>query len=236
MPHYSETAMTKYYITRLYDFLRRLARHNDREWFAAHKAEFDELRAMWMQDLDRLIAMMTAWEPELAGQSAKTSAYRFYRDTRFSQDKSPYKLYLSAAITPWGRKTDMAGYYLHIGLPGVLTPSGMYGGIWMPETPILKKLRHAIVDNIEEWEEIVNAPALVAAAPGWCGDALKTIPKGWERDHPQAEFLRLKEYGKFIPGDEAFFSSPSWVERAAEAFHLFKPMIDFLNYSITEEL
>lgn len=228
--------MSKYYVSRIYDFLRQLARHNDREWFAAHKEEFDELRSMWLADLDRLIDLMTVWEPGLSGQTAKTCAYRIYRDTRFSQDKSPYKLYFSAAISCYGRKAEMAAWYLHMGLPGVLTPSGMYGGLWMPPAPMLKKVRHAIVDNIEEFEEIINNPSLEAAAPGWIGESLKTIPKGWDRDHPQAELLRLKEYGRFIPGDEVFFSSPSWVERAAEAFHLFKPLIDFLNYSIEEDI
>ena len=71
--------------------------------------------------------------------------------------------------------------------------------------------------------------------PGWCGSTLKTVPKGYDRNHPQAHLLRLKDYGKFHHCDEAFFSDPSWPERAAEKFGILKPLVDFLNYSIDEE-
>ena len=71
--------------------------------------------------------------------------------------------------------------------------------------------------------------------PGWCGDTLKTVPKGYDRNHPLAHLLRHKDYGKFHPADEAFFTDPDWPLRAAELFHLLKPFIDFLDYSIHEE-
>ena len=225
---------TATYIPRLYDFLRRLGANNNRQWFADNKEEYIELRGRWMEDLDRLIGAMTAYEPRLAGQSARTSAYRIYRDTRFSPDKTPYKTYFSAAISPYGKSAEMAGYYFNIGYPAD-HGQGLYGGIWCPSAPVLKKLRRAIVDNIEEFREIISEPRLARLAPGWCGEALKTIPKGWDRNHPDADLLRLKEYGKFIPAGEDFFSSPDATAHMAEHFRLFKPLIDFINYSIEEE-
>ena len=81
---------------------------------------------------------------------------------------------------------------------------------------------------------IVGNPHLAAAFPGWCGERLKTVPKGWDKDHPHAELLRLKEYGKYMPCDAGWFSDPDWPLRAADAFHLLKPLVDFLNYSILE--
>ena len=65
--------------------------------------------------------------------------------------------------------------------------------------------------------------------------SLKTIPKGYDRNHPQAHLLRLKDYGKFHPCNEAFFSDPSWPEHASELFSILKPLVDFLNYSVEEE-
>ena len=88
----------KYYMTRVFDFLEQLSRNNDREWFKAHKPEFDELRALWLNDLDRLISLVAQWMPSVAMQSARQAAYRIYRDTRFSPDKTPYKTYFSAEI------------------------------------------------------------------------------------------------------------------------------------------
>ncbi len=218
--------------SRIFDFFAELADNNNRPWFADHKAEFDTLRALWLADLGRLIDAMTSWLPGLEGQTAASCAFRIYRDTRFSPDKTPLKTYFSAAISPFGRKTRYAGYYIQLGLDDAST--GLYGGVWCPEAPVLAKLRHAIVDNIEEFTEIITAPALERYYPGWVGDRLKTIPKGWERNHPQAELLRLKEYGKFHHCSREFFADPQWPLKASELFRELQPLVDFLNYSIDE--
>ena len=222
-----------YYMRSLYRFLEELSHNNNRPWFADHKAEYEELRGQWLADIDRMLAAMTVWEPALAGQTARSCAYRFYRDIRFSSDKSPFKLFFSAAISPWGRKTYRAGYYIQTGIRGI-GDNGLYAGIWCPEASLLKKLRHAIVDNIEEFEGIITDPALVESFPEWAGDTLKTIPKGWDKNHPCAELLRRKDYGRFRPCSPEFFMDPEWPLKSAELFRDIKPMVDFLNYSIDE--
>lgn len=227
--------MSKYYMTRLFAFLRQLSANNNREWFKDHKAEYDELRSHWIADLDRLISLMCSYEPGMKTQSGKECTYRIYRDTRFSPDKTPYKLHFAALLSPFGRKTTLASDYLHVGMKSCMADCGFYGGLWMPEQPVLKKVRKAIIDNIEEFEDILHAPELVTSGATLVGDRLKTVPKGYDRNHPQAELLRMKEYGLYIPADEKLFSSPEWVDKAAETFRLFKPLNDFLNYSITEE-
>jgi TIGR02453 family protein len=227
--------MTQYmadYIPELYDFFERLDRNNNRPWFHAHKAQYDALRDAWLADVDRMIGAMTEWEPRLAGQTARGCAYRIYRDTRFSVDKTPLKLNFSAAISPWGKSAMRAGYYIETGIRP--DGAGLYGGLYCPDSALLKKLRHAIVDNIEEFTEIITAPQLEEYFPGWIGDSLKTVPKGWPKDHPNADLLRLKDYGKVYYCDKEFFCNPDWPERAAELFHLLKPFNDFLNYSIDE--
>ena len=220
------------YIPSLFRFLREIDANNNRPWFHANKERYNELRALWLADLDRLIRFMAEWAPELAGQTAASSAFRIYRDTRFSLDKSPLKTYFSAAISPYGRKTTRACYYLHIGLDN---QSGLYGGIWCPDSAMLRKLRHAIVDNIEEFSDIISDPQFAATFPEWYGERLKTIPKGWDRNHPQADLLRLKEYGRFCQCPEAFFTEGDWVEKTADRFRLLRPLICFLDYSINEE-
>lgn len=223
-----------YYVYRLYDFLEQLARNNNREWFKAHKPEFDELRALWLDDIDRLIAHMTAWEPSMATQTAKTCAYRIYRDTRFSEDKTPYKTYMSAIFSGAGRHAHRACYYLQMDIRP--EESGLYGGLWCPDAAMLRKLRRAIVDNSEEFEGIINVPELSRLYPGWIGSSLKTVPKGYEKDHPLAHLLRLKDYGKAHLCDRRFFTDPAWPERSAELFRALKPLNDFLNYSLDEDV
>lgn len=219
------------YMKELYDFLGEVAVNNNREWFVDQKKRYEELRHLWLTDIDRMISEMCQWEPALAGTNAKLAAYRFYRDTRFSPDKSPFKTYFSAAMGPRGKKSGYACYYIET---GIRNDNGLYGGVWCPDVPVLKKLRHAIVDNIEEFEEILGEPAMSRLYPGWIGQQLKTIPKGWEKDHPQAEYLRLKDYGKAHFLDKDFFLDSDWPSKASEMFRVLKPFIDFLNYSIDE--
>lgn len=214
----------------LFDFLTRLAENNDRTWFAAHRAEYDTLRAEWLGNIQRIINALAIDDPSLRGIQAADCAYRIYRDTRFSHDKSPYKTYFSALISPTGRHCDRACYYVHIGQ----AECAIYGGVWCPEAPVLKKLRRAIVDNIEEFREITEAPEVLALYPGWYGRKLKTAPKGYDRDHPDIELLRLTEYGKEHRLDRKFFDSPDWPEKTAAMLQVLKPMNDFLNYSIDE--
>lgn len=222
-----------YYIQELYDFFDQLSENNNRQWFADHRDTYERLRSLWLADIDRMIAAMSQWDPRLASQTARSSAYRIYRDTRFSNDKTPYKTHFSASVSPWGRKSMHAGYYIETGIARTYD-QGLYGGIWCLESPMLKKMRHAIVDNIEEWEEIVTAPEMEREFPGWCSSAIKTIPKGWDRNHPQAKYLRMTNYGKFRPCSRDFFLDPDWPERAAALFRLLQPFVDFINYSLDE--
>ncbi|MBD5254659.1 MAG: DUF2461 domain-containing protein [Barnesiella sp.] len=222
-----------YYIKSLYNFLDSLSANNNREWFEQHRSEYETLRALWLEDIDRLISNMSQWDPDLASQTARSSAYRIYRDTRFSKDKTPYKTFFSASIARGGRKSPYAGFYIEIG-NAQFYDQGLYGGLWCPSAELLRKMRHAIVDNIEEWEEIVNEPRLIDQFPGWCVNRLKTIPKGWDRNHPQREYLRMTNYGKFHPCTRQFYLDPAWPERSAELFHILDPLIRFLNYTIDE--
>ncbi len=214
----------------LFDFLTRLAENNDRAWFAANRAEFDALRAQWIDSVQRIINALAVDDPSLRGVRASDCVYRIYRDTRFSHDKSPFKTYFSALISPTGRHCDRACYYVHVGVE----ECAVYGGVWSPEAPVLKKLRRAIVDNIEEFREITETPEIKALYPGWYGRKLKTAPKGYDRDHPDIDLLRLTEYGKCHELDRAFFDAPDWPEKVASMLRILKPMNDFLNYSIDE--
>lgn len=221
--------MNKNYIK----LLHQLDHNNNRPWFQEHKPLFDEMRAEWMADIDRLIAACSAWDPRLAMYSAKECVYRIYRDTRFSPDKTPYKTHLSASFSQYGRKVHCAGFYVQAGIEPDQT--GLFAGMWCPDSTQLRKLRHAIVDNIEEFTEIITQPDFVREFPEWCGDTLKTIPKGWPKDHPDAELLRLLHYGREHMVAAEYFCEPDWPERCAATLATSRPLVDFINYSLFEE-
>lgn len=216
----------------LFDFLGQLQRNNNRIWFAENRPLYDELRGKWLDDLQRIIDILAATDPRYSRMTPKTAAFRIYRDIRFSNDKSPFKTYFSAAFSPYGRQVHAAGYYLHLSAD---CDAGLYGGIWAPEAPVLKKLRTAIVDNIEEFEQIISDPRMLAVYPDWAGEELKTVPKGYDRNHPLAHLLRRKDYGRFHACGREFFLDPSWPEKAVELFLLLRPLNEFIDYSIHEE-
>ncbi|MCM1067592.1 MAG: DUF2461 domain-containing protein [Muribaculaceae bacterium] len=214
----------------LYAFLDELAANNDRTWFAANKARYDLLRAWWIEQVQKLINEMARFDSSLVHVEAKDCLYRIYRDTRFSPDKTPYKTYFSALISPTGRQCERACYYFHQGVD----ESALYSGVWCPPAPMLKKLRKAIIDNVDEFRSIVETPEVEKHFPGWYGHQLKTAPKGYDRNHPDIDLLRLTEYGKGCQLPRSFFEKEGWQKKAASLYALLKPMNDFLNYSIDE--
>lgn len=214
----------------LIDFLSDLREHNNREWFQDHKSQYDTLRAQFVDDVERLIALLSQHDEQLRGLQVKDCIYRIYRDIRFSSDKTPYKTYFSAYMARGGRKSVRAGYYVHIE-PGNVALSG---GIWCPEPRLIKALRQAIFDNIDEWQSIVESPVFKQHYPQFVGETLKIVPRGFPREGEHTEWFKRKDYTVWGVQPDAFITEHNWVEQAAEKLLLIKPMNDFLNYTVDE--
>ncbi len=217
-------------MSELLGFLTELSRHNNREWFYENKSRYDVLRATFINDVERLVALLAARDPELQGLQAKDCIYRIYRDIRFSPDKTPYKTYFSAYMARGGKKSPRAGYYLHIE-PGNIAVSG---GIWCPEPRLIKALRHAIYDNLDEWRSIVEAPSFIKEYPLFVGETLKMVPRDFPREGDHVQWVKRKDYTVWGKQPDDFISHSHWVEQAAEKLLLIKPMNDFLNYTVDE--
>jgi uncharacterized protein (TIGR02453 family) len=212
-------------ILEILDFLRQLAVNNDRVWFKAHKPQYDVLRRSWEQDMERLIGLVADFDPQARGLTVKDSVYRIYRDIRFSHDKRPYKNYFSGVIGRGGRHTVQSCYYVHFGVEELM----LCGGIWWPEKPILDRLRGLIDAEPEEFLAIVNHPDITSRYH-WMSRILKTMPQGYPKDHPLADYIKMKEYLLMMKVDEHYFDCDDWVERVAADLQPLKPLNDFLNY------
>lgn len=212
-------------ISEILAFLRQLAVNNDRAWFKERKPRFDQLRGAWEQDMERLIAFIADFYPDVRGLAVKDSVYRIYRDIRFSHDKSPYKTYFSGVIGKGGRHTVQSGYYVHIGIDKMM----LCGGIWWPEKAILDQLRGLIDAEPEEFLAIVENPSITSRYE-WMSRSLKSVPKDYPKEHPMAKYLKMKEYLLAKCVDEDYFDCEDWVERVAADLQPLKPLHDFLNY------
>ena len=206
-------------------FLCQLALNNDRTWFKANKEKFDSLRKPWEQDMERLIGLMAEFDPMARGLTVKDSVFRIYRDIRFSPDKRPYKDYFSGVIGRGGRHAVQSCYYVHFGVQELM----LCGGIWWPEKAVLEQLRLLIDAEPDEFLSIINNPAITSRYQ-WASRSLKTMPKGFPKDHPLEHYIKMKEYILVMNLDEDYFDCEDWVERVAADLQPLKPLHDFLNY------
>ncbi|NJM41621.1 MAG: DUF2461 domain-containing protein [Anaerolineae bacterium] len=132
------------------NFLRQLAKNNNKAWFDAHRKDYDAAKVQFEALLEDLIMNFSPIE-DLFGMSPKDFTFRINRDVRFSTDKSPYKLSMSAALGQGGRKSRRLSYYLHL-QPGECF---LGGGIYMPEGDQLKLIRKQLADDAREFKKII---------------------------------------------------------------------------------
>ncbi len=173
-------------------FLTQLYNNNNRDWFTRNKMQYQAAFNDFNKFVDDLIPYLAQTDPLLTGIRAKDCVYRIYRDTRFSKDKTPYKNHLGANISPGGRKSRLAGFYLHIEPMGTSITGG---GIYMPDPEILKALRNEFYQVPEELLEIINDKEFSKYFKGLSNqDKLKTAPKGFPKDFEHIDLIKYKSY------------------------------------------
>jgi uncharacterized protein (TIGR02453 family) len=207
-------------------FLRALKRNNDREWFRARKDRYEaQLRAPMVALIDRLADDFRAFAPELVA-SPRTSLYRIYRDTRFSENKTPLKTHIAAVFPCRGlAKHQGAGLYLEVAPAWVWVGGGMYA----PDTSQLHAVREHIVANLRRLRAIVESPTFRRSVGPLDGERLQRVPRGFPKDHEAAEYLKFRQVlaGREFPA--TFASSPTFYRGVLNVFRHVAPLIRFLN-------
>ena len=235
---------------RILKYLKQLMANNNREWYQAHKAEYDAVRADFEAGIAKAIGRIAEFDPSIAHLSVKDCTYRFYRDTRFSNDKSPYKNHFGGYIAAHGKKALHGGYYLHLEPGHCMVACGNY---WLP-TNILTSCRNEIMGNTEEWLKCVEnkefqhyfgsqtassfkAPTDVSSwdqPQGFGLEKLKTCPSGFPRYWEHIEYLRMKDYCCWHQVPDDFYQGDKWLDEIERMFKSAKPMMDFINSVIDD--
>ena len=215
-------------------FLRDLQANNNREWFEANKERYKQVQGIWNEFCTQLIQEIGKWDADIAKLSLSQCTYRIYRDTRFSNDKSPYKTHFGVFLAPGGKKSMHAGYYFHIGTgEDGAYPHGhmLAAGNYCYDKETVKILREDISYGWEEFRDSV----LAVADPRFTiseMDALKKVPKGFDPDAPYADWMRQKAYCLAFNTNDAFILQPDLAQRVAEVFRTTKPFIDYVNRAV----
>jgi len=138
----------------IFNFLRKLKKNNNREWFAKNKPTFVEAKTAFEGVVEKLITEVSKFEPTLKTLTPKETVFRIYRDVRFSKDKTPYKAHFGVFLAPGGRKSIYSGYYIHV----EDNNSFMGGGVWCPQPDTLKAIRTDIYNFTDDFKKIINNP------------------------------------------------------------------------------
>lgn len=214
----------------IFDFLKDLAAHNDREWFQENRSRYEAAAAEFERITADMIGRIAKFEPGVSNMPAKNALFRIYRDTRFSTDKRPYKEWMGAYINPRGRKSMHGGYYLHLQPGGCMVA----GGCWWFEPKVLREVRESIVLRLPEFESIVEQPDFKKHFPQIGEYPLKTMPKGFPKDFPRPEYLRPRTYVVWENLPDRFFLQKGWEAKATKRFQLMQPFINFVNDTVDD--
>ncbi len=210
------------------DFLKELAANNSKEWMDANRSWYLQVKESLLEDAAKILSGLSANQPAFSSIRPKDCLFRQNRDIRFSANKLPYKTNMAAYFAVGGKKSTGPGYYLH------LEPGGSFlaGGIWMPDSDILKKIRQEIDYAGSELAGILQDPSFYDYFGEMEGEQLKTSPKGYSSEHPHIELLRYKSFIVSKKLTDADVARGHHIGLALEAFDAMRPFMGFLDKAI----
>ena len=207
----------------LFRFFKQLAKNNNREWFEQHKPEFKAFETEVKQFGEALKDKLNQHD-----SIDRFKVFRIYRDVRFSKDKTPYKTHFGLT---WHRTKPeyRGGYYLH------LKPDDIFlaCGFWDPAPADLKRIRQEIDQDGDEYRNLINAPAFKNTWGALQGNAVKTAPKGYAKDHPDIDLLRFKQHIFMIRYTEVEVAAADFMDRLDAALQAVRPFVDYMSVVLT---
>jgi uncharacterized protein (TIGR02453 family) len=206
-------------------FVRSLRGNNNREWFHAHRAEFQAARLRFEAYLEALIAGLARTE-SLGILTPKDCIFRMNRDLRFSKDKTPYKPYMSAYIASGGRKSRRLGYYVHLEAGN---HSILGGGLHEPEPHQLAAWRASIDRDSRSFRKLAAASSFRKYFGQVRGERLKGAPKGYPKDHPDLDLLQLKRVTIWREMPDVRVVSPDFYRETLATFRAMRPFLRYLQ-------
>ena len=211
-------------------YLTDLSENNNREWYHAHKAENKTANAEFEVLIGALILRIGEFDSSVLPNEPKNLTFKLVRDTRFSHDKSPYNPAFRAHISSKGKLPVPVGYYLMIKPGGQsFLGGGLFADMFKDATAMV---RDYIAGNGGEFEKVIHDPEFEKYF-AVKGSTLKNVPAGYDKEHPQAEYLKFKSwYLEYPLKDEELQDAESFLTKATELFRIMKPFNDYLNKAL----
>ncbi len=209
-----------------FDFLKKLSKNNNKDWFTEHKPKFKALETevkLFFQSLKENM--------EKHDNIDRLKVFRIYRDVRFSKDKTPYKTQFSASFSRAGAALR-GGYYICI-KPG---ESFIATGFWDPNKEDLYRIRKEWEMDATELEAILNHKKFKSVWGELVGDGVKTAPKGFDKEHRNIELIRKKQliFVRNFSDDEVL--SSNFLQEVDTSFQAIRPFFDLMSNILTTNL
>ena len=210
-------------------FLNNLKVNNDRDWFSKHKSTYIKEQRTVIVFADSVLNEMNKHD-SIETATGKKSLYRIYRDIRFSKDKTPFKTFFSGTFKR-ATKLLRGGYYFHIE-PGY---SFVGGGFWEPNSTDLLRIRKEIASDASELRSIISDKNFIKTFKTLDGEKLKTAPRNFDKNHPDIDLLRYKQFlvGKKFSDKEVL--SPDFYKQVSETFKEMRPLFNFMSAILTTD-
>ncbi len=212
------------------DFLTQLDQNNNREWFQNHKEDYEQAHVEMIDFAHRLMLEMSEHDV-LSATSGKRSLFRIYRDVRFGKDKTPYK-------TNWAGRFQRAGaerrggYYYQIGPHGSFVMGGFFG----PNAKDLLHIRKHLDQDGDFLREVIDSETFHSFFGAMQGNQLKTSPRGFEKESPNIDLIRYKQFlvRHDFTNDQVY--DPGFASIMSHAFQMMRPFLDVMTEILTTDL
>ncbi|RTY85740.1 DUF2461 domain-containing protein [Flavobacterium sp. RSP15] len=215
-------------------FLDDLKANNNRDWFLENKKRYERLKKDYQQLVGDLLDAMKPLDPSLEMLEVKNCTFRINRDIRFSKDKTPYKSHLGIWLSSGAKGLNRSGYYIHLEKGA----SFIAGGLYCPESDDLKKMRKEIAFFHEDLEAILEKKDFKKEFNDFDRNeknTLKNPPRGYEKEHPAIELLKLKSFESSQKIDFSAAAKKDFVAVMSQKLIVLKPLNDFINRALTSE-
>lgn len=212
-----------------FNFLKNLAKHNNREWFNANKQEYVLAKENAELFVDALIQKMNVHD-QIETPTGRKSLYRIYNDVRFSEDKTPYNPRFAGymrRVKPMNR----GGYYFWIKPGG--TRIGC--GFGHPNSEDLLRIRKDIDYNHADWFKLIRSKPIQHTFGAMKGEQVKTAPRGFPKDHEAIELLRYKQYWFECAFTDKEVLAPDFLNKMDKTYKVIRPFFDYMSEVLTTD-
>ncbi len=207
-------------------FLETLAANNNRDWFNDHKDQYKvldtEVKGFYQQLMEKM---------RLHDEIERLKMFRIYRDVRFSKDKTPYKTHFAGSFSRAGNRLR-GGYYLRL-KPG---ETFIATGFWDPNKEDLFRIRKELEMDATVFRKVIEEPDFVKTWGSITGEELKTAPKGFEKDHPDIDLIRKKQFIFVRNFKDSEVFNPDFLNEINDSFKKIRPYFDLMSDILTTNL